>query len=149
MLKAKILIPVIALSVAATGATLWSTGVVSAQGNGNGDIMTEKLSSKLGIDQSKVSTAMDQIKDERHAERQAEIKAKLDEAVKAGTITQAQEDAIIARQSQMQQKREQERTENEQWLTDNNLSQDTLRDIGAGMGFGGGKGGMRGSGPNF
>ena len=144
MLKAKILVPIIALGVLATGATLWSTGVVKAEGNGNSDTIVQKLADKLGIDQGKVSSAMDQIHEERQAEMQAKMKTKLDTAVQAGTITQDQENAILAKQTEMQQKHEQERKDYQTWLSDNSLDEDTIRDIGVG-GLGGG--GMRGHGP--
>ena len=126
MLKAKILIPIIALGVLATGATLWSTGVVKAQSNGSSGTMVQKLANKLGIDQSKVSSAMDQIQEERQAEMQAKMKTKLDAAVQAGTITQDQENAILAKQTEMQQKREQERKDYQSWLSDNSLDESTL-----------------------
>ncbi|OGD56392.1 hypothetical protein A2V71_04595 [Candidatus Berkelbacteria bacterium RBG_13_40_8] len=142
MLKAKILVPMIALGIIGTGAALWSTGVVKAQGNGNGDTMVTNLAQKLGIDESKVSTAMGEIRTEKRAEMLEKMKTKLEEAVKAGTITDVQKDAILAKQTEMQQKREQERNEYQTWLSDNDLEQNTLQDLGIGMGGmgGGGKG---------
>ena len=142
MLKTKILIPVIAIGVIATGAALWSTGIVKAQNNTNKDNMVSKLAEKLNLDQSTVSNSMDQIKTEKQTEMQAQIKTKLDKAVTVGTITADQETAILNRQTEMQQQREAERAANDKWMTDNNLDQSTLRDLGVGMG-----GGMKGHGP--
>ena len=147
MIKAKVLIPLIALGIIATGATLWSTGIVKAQNNGNHNSMATKLAEKLGIDQSKVTDAMDQMQTERKVEMQTRMTTKLGEAVTAGTITEAQKTAILERQTEMQNKRETEREANAKWFTDNNLDQDTLKDLGVGMGGGMGGGGMKGHGP--
>jgi len=138
--KKLLIIPAIAIGVAISGAALWPTGIAKANGNGNGDMMTQQLAQKLGIDQDKVSGAMDQIHEEKQARMQDEQKTKLQEAVDAGTITSEQKDAILTRQTEQQQKREQERTENQKWLSDNNLDRETLRDLGVGMGGHGRKG---------
>lgn len=143
MKKTKILIPAIALAIIATGAVFWSTSVIRAKAASNGQTMVQGLAEKLGIDQEKVSGAMDEIRTERQAAMQEKMKTKLDEAVKAGTITETQKEAILNKQTEMQAKREQERKENEQWLSDNGLDQSTLRDLGLGMGRGMG-GGMKG-----
>ena len=50
--------------------------------------------SKLGVDEAKVKTALDEIRAARQAERAAELKTRLDAAVKDGTLTQAEADAV-------------------------------------------------------
>ena len=145
MLKTKILIPVIAMGIIATGAALWSSGTVKAQNNGK-DTMATKLAEKLKLDQSTVNNAMDQIQTERRTQMQEQMETKLNEAVTAGTINEDQKTAILNRQTEMQKQRETERSAHDKWLTDNDLDQSTLRELGVGMGKGMG-GGMKGHGP--
>ena len=52
------------------------------------------LAEKLGIDEAKVTKAFDEIRAARQADRAAELKTRLDAAVKAGTLTQAEADAV-------------------------------------------------------
>ncbi|HEY6594808.1 MAG TPA: hypothetical protein VI011_11990 [Asanoa sp.] len=57
------------------------------------------LAKELGIDQAKVADALQKaeasLQAQAKTERQNALKSRLDEAVKAGTLTQAQEDAIL------------------------------------------------------
>lgn len=57
------------------------------------------LAKELGIDQAKVADALQKaeasLQAQADTERQNALKARLDEAVKAGKLTQAQEDAIL------------------------------------------------------
>jgi len=57
------------------------------------------LAKELGIDEAKVQAAMDKVDADRAAanktERHDKLKAELDAAVKAGTLTQAEADAIL------------------------------------------------------
>ena len=146
MLKAKILIPVIAMGIIATGAALWSTGIAKAQNNGK-ENMASKLAEKLNLDQSTVDNAMDQIQTERRTQMHEQMETKLNEAVKKGTINEDQKTAILNRQTDMQKQREAEKSTHDKWLTDNNLDQSTLQDLGIGMGRGMGMGGgMKGHG---
>ncbi|MGC3955165.1 MAG: hypothetical protein QM804_13125 [Propionicimonas sp.] len=52
------------------------------------------LASELGIDEAKVTAALNELRTEREAERAAESKAVLDQAVKDGKLTQAEADAV-------------------------------------------------------
>jgi DNA-binding MarR family transcriptional regulator len=56
--------------------------------------MAKALAEKLGVDEAKVTKALDEIKAARQADRAAELKTRLDAAVKAGTLTQAEADAV-------------------------------------------------------
>lgn len=56
--------------------------------------LAKSLASKLGVDQAKVKTALQEIREARRAERAAALKPELDAAVKAGTLTQAEADAV-------------------------------------------------------
>lgn len=52
------------------------------------------LASELGIDESKVTSALQELRTERQAERAADDKAVLDQAVTDGKLTQTEADAV-------------------------------------------------------
>lgn len=52
------------------------------------------LATELGIDEAKVTAALDELRTEREAERTAQNKAVLDQAVTDGKLTQAEADAV-------------------------------------------------------
>ena len=52
------------------------------------------LAGELGIDEAKVTAALDELRAEREAERATQNKAVLDQAVKDGKLTQAEADAV-------------------------------------------------------
>ncbi len=56
--------------------------------------LAKALAEKLGVDRALVTKALDEIKAARQADRAAELKTRLDAAVKAGTLTQAEADAV-------------------------------------------------------
>ncbi len=56
--------------------------------------LAKALAEKLGIDEAKVRKAFDEIRAARQADRAAELKTRLDAAVKAGTLTRAEADAV-------------------------------------------------------
>ena len=56
--------------------------------------LAKALAEKLGLDEAKVTKAFDEIRAARQADRAAELKTKLDAAVKDNTLTQAEADAV-------------------------------------------------------
>lgn len=56
--------------------------------------LVKGLASKLGVDEAKVQAAFDTIEAARQTDRAAALKTKLDAAVKDGTLTQAEADAV-------------------------------------------------------
>ncbi len=56
--------------------------------------LAKALAGKLGVDEAKVTTALEEIRAARQSERAAALKDRLDAAVKAGTLTQAEADAV-------------------------------------------------------
>ncbi len=54
----------------------------------------EALASELGIDEARVTAALEELSAERKAEQAAQSKAVLDQAVKDGKLTQAEADAV-------------------------------------------------------
>jgi hypothetical protein len=61
--------------------------------------LAKALAAELGIDESKVSAALEKVqtaqREKAQQERSAALKTRLDEAVKAGKLTQAEADAIL------------------------------------------------------
>lgn len=107
---------------------------------------TEALAQKLGVDQSKVDSAMDEIRADRQKERQEQVASKLDEAVKDGIITAEQKQKILDKQSEIRGQRGQKRTEMQEWYKANGIDFDKVHEY---IGFGGngqGNGGGRGAG---
>ncbi len=56
--------------------------------------LATSLAGKLGVDEAKVKAALAEIRSAHQAERAAALKDRLDAAVKAGTLTQAEADAV-------------------------------------------------------
>jgi hypothetical protein len=56
--------------------------------------LAKALAGKLGVDEAKVTSALDEIRAAHQADRAAALKSKLDAAVKAGTLTQAEAGAV-------------------------------------------------------
>ena len=104
----KILFPAVALAVAG----LITIGAVSANayfgGGQHHDEMVKELAEKLGIDQSKVQSAFDEIHEEHMEQVEAHVEERLNQAVADGKITESQKTAIIAKHEELQTKHEQE-----------------------------------------
>lgn len=56
--------------------------------------LAKQLAEKLGIDEAKVTKAFEEIRADRQADRAKALQTRLDAAVKAGTLTQAEADAV-------------------------------------------------------
>ena len=56
--------------------------------------LAKALAGKLNIDEAKIKTALDEIRAAEASDRAAALKTRLDDAVKAGTLTQAEADAV-------------------------------------------------------
>jgi hypothetical protein len=56
--------------------------------------LAKALASKLGVDEAKVTSALAEIRSARDAERAKAVTDRLAAAVKAGTLTQAEADAV-------------------------------------------------------
>jgi len=57
--------------------------------------LAKALATKLGIDEAKVSAALEAVEADHQAAREAALKTRLAEAVKAGKLTQAEADAVL------------------------------------------------------
>ena len=123
--------------------------------------LVDKIAKKFNLKTEDVQKVFDEERTAHQAEEAQQIKTKLDQAVKDGKITQAQEDKLIAKQKELQATRqanrdtmknktdaerktamEAERTAFKQWLTDNGISEEYGRLIQhGGHGHPGGPGG--------
>lgn len=56
--------------------------------------LAASLAKSLGIDEAKVTAALDELRTAEHAEHAAALKSRLDQAVKDGTLTQTEADAV-------------------------------------------------------
>ncbi|OQB06456.1 MAG: hypothetical protein BWY19_00268 [bacterium ADurb.Bin212] len=142
----KIIIPAVVLSVAAIAGTIYATGASASFGRGQE--MTSQLAEKLGIEESSVENAMEEIRSDQQAEMKSRQEERLQEAVDDGKITAEQKQLLLDRQTAMEEAREARRAENQKWMEDNGFNEDTLREygisFGEGMGRGPGGGGRRG-----
>ncbi len=142
----KIIVPALVLGAAVAVGALSYVGATSAAGNGfGGGEMASNLAEKLGVEESQVDAAMEEMRGEKRAVRQAEQEEKLSEAVTDGVITDEQKQAIIDYRSEMHEDREQKRAENQTWMEESGIDHEALREYtGGGEGREEGHGGMRG-----
>jgi hypothetical protein len=56
--------------------------------------LAKSLAESLGIDESKVTTALEEIRSDAQAKRAEALQSRLDQAVKDGKLTQAEADAV-------------------------------------------------------
>ena len=144
-----------ATSIASVGvaAIVGVAGVSAATSTSSGNLAS-KIATVFHLNQADVQKVIDQNRADHQAQLQVANKARLDAAVKAGTITQAQEDLIIAKQQELQAarvaakgstadpatRRAAMKTQMDalkQWATDNKIPMNLLRPMGGGHGPGG------------
>jgi len=136
----KLLIPLVALGIVAIAGTAYS-GVASAANNEErrGE-MVGQLAEKLGLDQSKVQAAMDEIRASRQADRKAEMEGNLSKAVADGVITAEQKQLLLDKMAENQAEPGENRGEMRDWAEDNGIDMSKLKDYGFGKGQGRGQG---------
>ncbi len=147
MKNAKIIVPVVALTLIAGGLFTWKASGAFAATNGNGtnnrDNMAEEIASKLNVNKDQVTTALDQIQTDHQKEREAQVSASLDKAVSDGVITTDQKQKILDKQAEERTQVQNHRTEMQQWFSDNGIDSSKIHSyIGYGSGMGGGHGRM-------
>lgn len=76
------------------GATKPTPGTAKPDPTAREEAMAKSLAGSLGVDEAKVKTALAEIRSAAQADRAAALKTKLDAAVKAGTLTQAEADGV-------------------------------------------------------
>ena len=153
---------------AVSAASLTGIGVANAATNTtNTDPMSSlvtAISTKFNLNKDDVQEVFDAQRTEMETERAAQLKTELAQLVKDGKLTQAQSDAITAKQAELKKEREANRTTDqstktdeqrktemearrtalEAWAKENGISTEYLRYVmGGGPGHGG-PGGPRG-----
>ena len=132
----KVIIPVMAVAVITTGAFAINKAMAS---NSNAPSWSQSLASKLGVDESKVSTAMQEINTE---ERQSRLSDSITKAVEAGVITEDQKQSVIDKQNELEDKQQALIDEMKTWAEQNGIDYEKLQQyLGKGMGKGMGMGG--------
>ncbi len=100
----KIIIP--GFVIAALSAGLVLTNSVSAHGfGGDGDFVV-RIAERFILNQDEVQSFMDEMREEHHAEREAMMGERLDQAVADGKITEEQKNVILAKHEEIQSKLE-------------------------------------------
>jgi hypothetical protein len=154
ILNRKIVLPLAAVAViAATGA---GVATASATSSPSGGSLAQRLASTFGLDQSKVQSVIDQYRSDQSAQRESSYEARLSQAVTAGKITSAQQQAILTEHAKLQTELQAAmqktgtdrraalqaiRTEAQTWAKQNGVSAGWLlapRRLRAGHGFGSG-----------
>lgn len=143
MKNSKIMVPAMIVGALILGGVVYSANALADDTAARRGPNTEALAQKLGVDQSKVDSAMNEIRADRQKERQTEVSTKLDQAVKDGVISAEQKQKILDKQAEVRGQRGQKRAEMEQWYKDNGIDFDKVHSY---IGFGGGFGGGRGAG---
>lgn len=120
-------------------ATAGSLGIASAATSANGQsTLIDKLVTKFNLNRDEVQKVFDEERASHQAEREQKMKERLDQAVKDGKLTQAQEDKLIAKLKEMQADRKNPKDATEadhearkakmdefrQWLKDNNIPEE-------------------------
>ena len=104
-MKKRIVIPALAMTVATViGGTVYATKI-SAQ-NMDPEYHQEVISvlaEKLNVDETKVDQVLKEIKQAKQAEKEAEFRDRLIEAVKAGNLTQSQMEAVLTKHDELKE----------------------------------------------
>lgn len=135
----KTLVPTLILSLATVAGASAYVAKTSAANTTREQSMVSSLSQKLGVDQTKVSDAFNQIHADNQAARDAQISSNLDKAVTDGVITADQKQKLLDKEKENRAAEEKIRSDMQQWLTDNGIDMSKLQSYGIG-GPGGGFG---------
>lgn len=135
--NAKIILPTLVLGLVIGGATVYKTGVVSANFGQKNTEIAQQLAQKLNVSENQVSGAMDQIQTENQTKKKAETLSNLDKAVSDGVLTTEQKQKILDEETKL----EQERADHEKWVTDSGIDWTKLKSYKIGI-MGRGKGRM-------
>jgi hypothetical protein len=131
-MKTKIIISAIALALA--GGVIWASIPKASAQTTSGKTIIQRIAEKFGLKETDVQTVFDQERTDKQAEIQSRYEERLAQAVKDGKITEAQKTAILAKQKEIQQKREQDQAGMQAWLKANGLENN---EFGLRLGFGG------------
>ncbi len=94
---------VVAAAATAIGlSAVLGVGLASAQSQSSGQsTLVDQIAQKFNLNKNDVQKVFDDNRAEHEAKREQNMKARLDQAVKDGKLTQAQEDQILAKLQEM------------------------------------------------
>ncbi len=106
----KVLVASAVVGGLALGSTVLSNPV-SAHMNGASTDIIQRIAQRFNLNEADVQTFFDDMRTERQQQRQADMEARLDEAVTAGVITAEQKALVIAKMAEHHDEMEAERGE--------------------------------------
>jgi len=107
--------------------------------------MIQKMIDKFKLNPGEVQKVMEETQTEKQQEMKTKREARLEEAVKAGIITEEQKTALLNKETEWQQKQQQLMQERQQWMEQSGIDFQKLAPYWRGFdlrGFGGGGRGM-------
>lgn len=104
-IKNKLLISTAAITIA-VASFFGATSALAQNNNGQHQSLIAELAQKLGIDQSKVQTAFDQIRQDRQSQVSQRYEDMLSQAVQNGKITDSQKQLILEKHKEFLDKRQ-------------------------------------------
>lgn len=127
------------------------TTIVNSSQSAPMQSMIQKITSRFGLNQVEVNTAIDEFRTERQAEAKQQFESNLEQAVNDGKITEEQKNFIMEKHTTISSKQDeatQLRVELHTWAVENNIDLPSLGNIRA-RGMGGGQGMGRSRGGNW
>lgn len=138
-MNSKIIIPVLGIA-ALTGAAIFGVRSVSAQNGAGNSTIVSKIAEKFNLKTEDVQSVFDVQRQERQQAMLKIREERLQQAVTAGVITEAQKTALLAKMQEHQTQMEKQREEMQQWFSDQGIDQTKLAPywghMGKGMGMG-------------
>lgn len=120
--KQKVLLPALGIATVA-GLTFGAHAYAQTaeDSSTNYPPLVQNLMNKFGLSEDDVQTVVDETRTEHQAVMEEAYKNNLDEAVTNGDITAEQEQLILDKHDELQQQREQERTQLRTWADENGI----------------------------
>src|SRR3990167_2517246 len=129
-------------------ASLGGAALAATESGNSGDSLAQKIAQKFNLDEGKVKAVIQENREEHMQEHKQEAEDKLTQAVADGKITEEQKTKLLAKLEEMrknsqenkgefkdmtkEQRHEQmeaKKTEMEQWLKDNGISEEVVESI--------------------
>jgi hypothetical protein len=109
-IRKKVVIPMLTLVTLLTLGVI-ASNVVSADEAGHATPLVERIAEKFNLNESDVQAVFDAVHDERFEAMKQAREERLNQAVADNVITEEQKQAILNKQTEMQQERTQDREE--------------------------------------
>lgn len=141
----KILIPLMVIGLLAVSGTILVKQAQADDTDYGPNGVVERLTERFNLNQDEVEQTLNQYREERRAENQAQHEERLQQVVDDGVITAEQKQAIIDKHEEMMHNRGQMREEMQSWMDNQGIDWQALSTYGCGEEMGGPKGqGFRG-----